>query len=65
MQVEVLDELGAVSGAACLSSTNEFVVARQEAVYLYTMDGRGPCFVFDGLFCFSPLRPHTLLGVQT
>lgn len=44
----VLDELGAVSGCACINNKNQFVVARSEAVYLYTMDGRGPCFVFDG-----------------
>lgn len=51
----VLDEMGAEAGCTTMNQEGELVVARPEAVYLYTLDGRGPCFVFDGTF---PLTPH-------
>lgn len=44
----VLDEMGAEPGCVAMNHQKELVVARPEAVYLYTVDGRGPCFVFDG-----------------
>lgn len=47
MQV-VLDEAGAAPGCSTLDSEGELVVGRPEAVYFYSPDGRGPCFVFEG-----------------
>lgn len=44
----VLDEMGAEAGSSTVNPQGEFVVARPEAIYLYTAEGRGPCFVFDG-----------------
>lgn len=44
----VLDELGAESGCTTVNLQGEFIVARPEAIYLYSTDGRGPCFVFEG-----------------
>ena len=44
----VLDEMGGEPGSITQSNTGELVVARPEAAYLYSADGRGPCFVFDG-----------------
>lgn len=44
----VLDELGGGSGCSTLSPAGDLVVGRPEAVYLYSHDGRGPCFVVEG-----------------
>ncbi|KAK9842420.1 hypothetical protein WJX84_001767 [Apatococcus fuscideae] len=44
----VLDEAGAAPGCSTLDSEGELVVGRPEAVYFYSPDGRGPCFVFEG-----------------
>lgn len=44
----VLDELGAAPGCCTESPQGDLVVARPEAVYFYSPDGRGPCFVIDG-----------------
>ena len=44
----VLDELGGGAGCSVLSPSGDFVVGRPEAVYLYSHDGRGPCFVVEG-----------------
>ncbi len=40
--------MGAERGATALDAEGQLVVARPEAVYFYTPDGRGPCFVFEG-----------------
>lgn len=45
----VLDEMGAERGATALDAAGQLVVGRPEAVYFYTPDGRGPCFVFEGV----------------
>lgn len=57
----VLDEMGAEAGCTAVSHEDEFVVARPEAIYLYTPDGRGPCFVFDGSVPFHPPSPRAVL----
>lgn len=55
----VLDEMGAEAGCTVVNHEGDLVVGRPEAVYFYTTDGRGPCFVFEGraqpfwpLWCF-------------
>ncbi len=45
----MLDEMGAERGATALDVAGQLVVGRPEAVYFYTPDGRGPCFVFEGV----------------
>ncbi|KNC99120.1 tethering complex subunit PEP5 [Spizellomyces punctatus DAOM BR117] len=48
---QALDDQGGEIGAVILTAqeTNqEIVIGRQEAVYFYGLDGRGPCFVIDG-----------------
>ena len=52
----MLDEMGAERGATALDSDGQLVVARPEAVYFYTLDGRGPCFVFEGALARLPCR---------
>ena len=48
--------MGAERGAMALDSDGQLVVARPEAVYFYTPDGRGPCFVFEGALARLPSR---------
>jgi len=45
----LLDEMGADKDCTALNPQGDLVVARPEAVYFYSVDGRGPCFVFEGL----------------
>lgn len=45
----VMESVGAALG--CVSKDqvkNEIVVIRQDAIYLYGVDGRGPCYALDG-----------------
>ncbi|KAJ2161223.1 Vacuolar protein sorting-associated protein 11 [Coemansia sp. RSA 552] len=47
-QPVVLEERGCSIGCSLVSEEDrELIVARDEAIYLYTADGRGPCFAFD------------------
>ena len=57
----VLDEMGAEPGSTVMTPQGEFVVARPEAVYLYTAEGRGPCFVFSGV---TDARIQIFLGLR-
>lgn len=40
--------MGADKDCTTLNPQGDLVVARPEAVYFYSVDGRGPCFVFEG-----------------
>ncbi|KAI9137953.1 hypothetical protein BKA69DRAFT_1127735 [Paraphysoderma sedebokerense] len=44
----VFDHHGCNHGCATMTNKGEFLVGRNEAVYLYTSDGRGPCFILQG-----------------
>ncbi|RIB17075.1 hypothetical protein C2G38_2001460 [Gigaspora rosea] len=45
----ILDEQGADLGCAVMSdTTHEMVVAKDEAIYFYEPEGRGPCFAYEG-----------------
>lgn len=63
----LLDEMGAERDSTAQNPSGDLVVARPEAVYFYSVDGRGPCFVFEGAsiyiyiyiyvsWCFEPLN---------
>ncbi len=43
-----LDDAGCARGCSAVDESNSLVVARPDAVYFYSTDGRGPCFVHDG-----------------
>ncbi|XP_076437584.1 vacuolar protein sorting-associated protein 11 homolog [Babylonia areolata] len=46
-----LEEFGARRGSIVMSDTsqdNQLVMGRQDAVYFYQPDGRGPCLAFEG-----------------
>ncbi len=44
----LLDEMGAEKGCLAVNQVGQCIIGRQEAFYIYTPDGRGPCFVFEG-----------------
>lgn len=60
----MLDEIGAESGSTTISAQEEFVVARSEAIYLYSTDGRGPCFVFEGKTSLANALPPSLASMK-
>ncbi|KAJ2051434.1 Vacuolar protein sorting-associated protein 11 [Coemansia sp. S16] len=43
----ILEERGCGIGCSLVNDDNELIVARDEAIYVYTTEGRGPCFAFD------------------
>ncbi|KAF7729543.1 hypothetical protein EC973_004217 [Apophysomyces ossiformis] len=45
--ITTLDEQGCGLGCAVMSDAQEMVVGRDEAIYLYDLTGRGPCFAYD------------------
>jgi hypothetical protein len=45
----VLDEVGCGLGCACMERKGmDIIVAREEAIYLCGIDGRGSCFAYEG-----------------
>lgn len=44
-----LDERGSIAGCTALDTRHCLVVARPDAVSVYTRDARGPVFVFPGV----------------
>ncbi|KAJ2610620.1 Vacuolar protein sorting-associated protein 11 [Coemansia sp. RSA 1365] len=43
----ILEERGCGIGCSLVNEDDGLIVARDEAIYFYTTDGRGPCFAFD------------------
>ena len=41
--------MGAAPGCTTLTQDQDLVVGRPEAIYFYSPDGRGPCFVLEGM----------------
>jgi hypothetical protein len=56
----VVDEVGSGLGCATMDwKKRDIVVARDEAIYICGIDGRGACYAYEGLLslCFpSPFR---------
>ncbi|KAM3367069.1 hypothetical protein ACQJBY_015998 [Aegilops geniculata] len=46
---QTLDQIGCETNAVAMSDRMDLVVGRPEAVYFYEVDGRGPCWAFDGV----------------
>ncbi|XP_062107206.1 vacuolar protein-sorting-associated protein 11 homolog [Humulus lupulus] len=44
---QTLDQIGSIVNVA-MSDRSELIVGRPEAVYFYEVDGRGPCWAFEG-----------------
>ncbi|KAG0579723.1 hypothetical protein KC19_4G119500 [Ceratodon purpureus] len=47
-QKNVIDQIGTEGRCVAMSDNQDLVVGRPEAVYFYEVDGRGPCWAFEG-----------------
>ncbi|KAJ0230048.1 Vacuolar protein-sorting-associated protein 11 [Hirschfeldia incana] len=47
-RVQTLDHIGSGVNTVTMSDRSELIVGRPEAVYFYEVDGRGPCWAFEG-----------------
>lgn len=43
-----LDQIGCKTKGVAMSDRLELIIGRDEAVYFYEVDGRGPCWAFEG-----------------
>ncbi|KAI8007487.1 hypothetical protein LOK49_LG07G02654 [Camellia lanceoleosa] len=43
-----LDQIGCNANGVAMSDRLELIIGRDEAVYFYEVDGRGPCWAFEG-----------------
>lgn len=47
-RLQTLDHIGSSVNTVTMSDRSELIVGRPEAVYFYEVDGRGPCWAFEG-----------------
>ncbi|KAK4776322.1 hypothetical protein SAY86_005010 [Trapa natans] len=47
-RLQTLDHIGCTVNIVAMSDHAELIIGRPEAVYFYEVDGRGPCWAFDG-----------------
>ncbi|KAG8642183.1 vacuolar protein-sorting-associated protein 11 homolog [Manihot esculenta] len=45
---QMLDQIGSNVNSVTMSDRSELIIGRPEAVYFYEVDGRGPCWAFEG-----------------
>lgn len=45
---QTLDQIGSGVNSVTMSDRSELIIGRPEAVYFYEVDGRGPCWAFEG-----------------
>ncbi|KAG2381091.1 Vacuolar protein-sorting-associated protein [Vigna angularis] len=45
---QTLDQIGCGVNSVAMSERSELIIGRPEAVYFYEVDGRGPCWAFEG-----------------
>ncbi|KAL6554481.1 Vacuolar protein sorting-associated protein 11 [Orobanche minor] len=45
---QTLDHIGSEIASVAMSDRLELIIGRPEAVYFYEVDGRGPCWAFEG-----------------
>lgn len=45
---QTLDHIGCNVNSITMSDRSELIIGRPEAVYFYEVDGRGPCWAFEG-----------------
>ncbi|KAJ7960261.1 vacuolar protein sorting 11 [Quillaja saponaria] len=45
---QTLDQIGCSANSVTMSDRLELIIGRPEAVYFYEIDGRGPCWAFEG-----------------
>ncbi|XP_010532982.1 PREDICTED: vacuolar protein-sorting-associated protein 11 homolog [Tarenaya hassleriana] len=47
-RLQTLDQIGSSVYSVTMSDRLELIIGRPEAVYFYEVDGRGPCWAFEG-----------------
>ncbi|CAM8900751.1 unnamed protein product [Rhodiola kirilowii] len=47
-RLQSLDQIGSTVNSVTMSDRSELIIGRPEAVYFYEVDGRGPCWAFEG-----------------
>ncbi|XP_027773382.1 vacuolar protein-sorting-associated protein 11 homolog isoform X2 [Solanum pennellii] len=45
---QTLDQIGSSVTSVAMTDRSEFIIGRSEAIYFYEVDGRGPCWAFEG-----------------
>ncbi|KAI3755658.1 hypothetical protein L1987_55463 [Smallanthus sonchifolius] len=45
---QTLDQIGSNANSVAMNDRLELIIGRPEAVYFYEVDGRGPCWAFEG-----------------
>ncbi|CAH9109800.1 unnamed protein product [Cuscuta europaea] len=45
---QTLDQIGSSVPSVAMTDRSELIIGRREAVYFYEVDGRGPCWAFEG-----------------
>lgn len=45
---QTLDQIGSSVTSVAMTDRSEFIIGRPEAIYFYEVDGRGPCWAFEG-----------------
>ncbi|VFQ96102.1 unnamed protein product [Cuscuta campestris] len=45
---QTLDQIGSSVSSVAMTDRSELIIGRPEAVYFYEIDGRGPCWAFEG-----------------
>ncbi|KAF3650533.1 Vacuolar protein-sorting-associated protein 11 -like protein [Capsicum annuum] len=45
---QTLDRIGSSVTSVAMTDRSEFIIGRPEAIYFYEVDGRGPCWAFEG-----------------
>ncbi|KAD4179043.1 hypothetical protein E3N88_27634 [Mikania micrantha] len=45
---QTLDQIGSDANSVAMNDRLELIIGRPEAVYFYEVDGRGPCWAFEG-----------------
>jgi vacuolar protein sorting-associated protein 11 len=48
----IVDEVGAGLGCAVMDRHKDIVVAREEAVYVCAVEGRGSCYAYEGVYLY-------------
>ncbi|WVR06576.1 hypothetical protein IAU60_003608 [Kwoniella sp. DSM 27419] len=61
-EARTIDELGCGLGCAVMDSERrEMIVARDEAIYLYSSEGRGACYAYEGPKSSIAVYEHNLI----
>jgi len=64
-EARTLDETGSGLGCSAMDwEKRDMIVARDEAIYLYSPDGRGACYAYEGSKSYVSVYKHNLVIVS-